>query len=83
MVLPRCCLPWGSRTSPTPLAFVTAVFTPPAKVAACSASRSCGDVTVTPATGFELASFTVACSADANDRVEQWWLRAGASGGGY
>jgi hypothetical protein len=48
----------------TPLAFVTAVFTPPAKVALAPLPGAV-KVTVTPATGFELLSFTVACNTEA------------------
>src|ERR1700692_326451 len=50
----------------TPLAFVPAVFTPPANAPLAPVCAGAVNVTVTPATGLLLASFTVACSAVAN-----------------
>src|ERR1700693_3944545 len=50
----------------TPLAFVTAVFTPPANVPLAPVCAGAVNVTVTPETGLLLASFTVACSAVVN-----------------
>ena len=50
----------------TPLAFVTAVFTPPANVPLAPVCAGAVNVTVTPESGLLLASFTVACSAVAN-----------------
>jgi hypothetical protein len=51
----------------TPLAFVTAVFTPPANVPLGPVCAGAVNVTVIPGTGLLLASFTVACNVDAND----------------
>src|ERR1700680_2746650 len=50
----------------TPLAFVTAVFTPPANVPLAPVCAGAVNVTVTPESGLLLASFTVTCSAVAN-----------------
>ena len=50
----------------TPLAFVTAVLTPPANVPLAPVCAGAVNVTVTPETGLLLASFTVACNVDAN-----------------
>ena len=50
----------------TPLALVTAVFTPPANVPLAPVCAGAVKVTVTPETGLLLASFTVACSAVVN-----------------
>src|ERR1700688_4315535 len=50
----------------TPLAFVTAVFTPPANVPLAPVCAGAVNVTVTPLTGLLPASFTVACSAVVN-----------------
>jgi hypothetical protein len=50
----------------TPLALVTAVFTPPANVPLAPVWAGAVNVTVTPETGLLLASFTVACSAVVN-----------------
>src|SRR4029077_13070419 len=44
----------------TPLAFVTAVFNPPANVPLAPVCAGAVNVTVTPETGLLLASFTVA-----------------------
>lgn len=49
----------------TPLAFVVAVLTPPAKVPLAPLDGAV-KVTVTPLTGFPPLSFTVATSGDAN-----------------
>ena len=50
----------------TPLALVTAVFTPPANVPLAPACAGAVNVTVTPDSGLLLASITVACRAVAN-----------------
>src|ERR1700752_4937675 len=50
----------------TPLALVTAVFTPPANVPLAPVCAGAVNVTVTPETGLLLASFTVAWSAVVN-----------------
>src|ERR1700688_4091715 len=50
----------------TPLAFVTAVFTPPANVPLAPVCAGAVNVTVTPLTGWLPESFTVACSAVVN-----------------
>src|ERR1700720_1363908 len=50
----------------TPLALVTAVFTPPANVPLAPVCAGAVNVTVTPETGLLPASFTVACSAVVN-----------------
>src|ERR1700686_1448556 len=50
----------------TPLAFVIAVFTPPANVPLAPVCAGAVNVTVTPETGLLLASFTVAWSAVVN-----------------
>src|SRR3954469_21288593 len=49
----------------TPLAFDTAVLTPPAKLPLAPRPGAV-NVTVTPLTGFELLSLTVACNAEEN-----------------
>src|SRR5579864_2019801 len=49
-----------------PLAFVTAVLTPPANVPLASVCAGAVNVTVTPETGLLPESFTVACSAVVN-----------------
>jgi hypothetical protein len=49
----------------TPLALVTAVFTPPAKLPLAPVLGAV-NVTVTPTTGFPPASFTVATNGAAN-----------------
>jgi hypothetical protein len=50
----------------TPLALVTAVFTPPANVPLAPVCAGAVNVTVTPETGLLPASFTVACRVEAN-----------------
>jgi hypothetical protein len=50
----------------TPLAFVTAVFNPPANVPLAPVCAGAANVTVAPLTGFPPLSFTVACRAVAN-----------------
>src|SRR6202049_3539491 len=50
----------------TPLAFVVAVFTPPANVPLAPVCAGAVNVTVTPLTGLLPESFTVACSAVVN-----------------
>src|ERR1700751_4689024 len=50
----------------TPLALVTAVFTPPANVPLAPVCAGAVNVTVTPETGLLPASFTVACNAVLN-----------------
>src|ERR1700688_317826 len=50
----------------TPLAFVTAVFTPPANVPLAPVCAGAVNVTVTPLPGLLPESFTVACSAVVN-----------------
>src|ERR1700687_3751933 len=56
----------NTAESATPLAFVTAVFTPPANVPLAPVCAGAVNVTVTPLTGLLLASFTVACRLVAN-----------------
>jgi hypothetical protein len=50
----------------TPLAFVVAVFTPPANVALAPVCAGAVNVTTTPDTGLLPASLTVACRVDPN-----------------
>src|SRR6266478_2173976 len=50
----------------TPLALVTAVFTPPANVPLAPVCAGAVNVTVTPETGLLPASFTVTCRVEAN-----------------
>src|ERR1700680_1738223 len=59
---------WAVNTAAvaTPLALVTAVFTPPANVPLAPVCAGAVNVTVTPEIRLLLASFTVACSAVAN-----------------